>query len=218
MNDIGKQLYQIVPKNMAFDCSMVVDSAIDSKKPEDTQNNYSVRESLLARECAIKALGKLGTQVKVISNGPEGNPLWPKGFTGSLSHSKGQCMAIVGRDYDYPTIGLDLELNDRIKPATISRITHPLEEAFIGLDRGKGTLLFSLKEAFYKAQFPLYEIPLGFKDVAFKIDETKNTASIFWLSEKLPLKQSDYKEWEFVYKTIGAYTAVLCWLKNKTNS
>tara|TARA_B100001778_G_C18560357_1_gene617474 strand:+ start:417 stop:1061 length:645 start_codon:yes stop_codon:yes gene_type:complete len=214
MNDIGKQLYQIVPKNMAFDCSKIVDPSIDPQKTKDTRNNYIVRESLVARECAIKALGKLGTHVKVIMTAPEGNPIWPKGFTGSLSHSKGQCMAIVGRKHDYRTIGVDLELTGRIKPATIARITHDSEKASIGVDRCKGTILFSLKEAFYKAQFPLYEIPIGFKDVAFKIDETKKTASIIWVSRKLLLKQCDYREWAFVYKTIGEYTAVICWLKN----
>ena len=218
MNDIGKLLYQVVPKNMSFESALLSQDLHFDEKDTSRMENSRQKESLLAHQCARKALAKLGNEVDAITKGIAGNPLWPKGFTGSISHSKGFCMAVVGRDENYRSIGLDIELNGRIKPAAIERITHSIEKDFIGDDPGKGTLLFSLKEAFYKAQFALFEKPLGFKDVAFSIDEATNSASLVWVSDKLPIKPAQYNHWEFVYKTVGTHTVVVCWLKNKTNN
>ena len=218
MNDIGKLLYQVVPKNMSFESALLSQDLHFDKKNTSQVENSRQKESLLAHQCARKALAKLGNEVDSITKGIAGNPLWPEGFTGSISHSKGFCMAVVGRDENYRSIGLDIELNGRIKPAAIERITHLIEKEFIGDDAVKGTLLFSLKEAFYKAQFALFEKPLGFKDVAFSIDEATNSASLVWVSDKLPIKPAQYNQWEFVYKSIGTHTVVVCWLKNKTNN
>lgn len=218
MNDIGKLLYQVVPKNMSFESALLSQDVDFDKNDTSEMETSSQKESSLAHHCAHKALANLGTEVDAITKGAEGNPLWPEGFTGSISHSKGLCMALVGRKEDYRSIGLDVEMNDRIKPAAIERITHPIEKEFIGDDPRKGTLLFSLKEAFYKAQFTLFEMPLGFKDVAFRINEASNSASLVWMSEKLPVKPEQYNQWQFVYKSIGTHTVVVCWLKNKTNN
>ena len=218
MNDIGKLLYQVVPKNMSFESALLSQDVHFDGKVTSRMENSRQKESSLAHQCACKALAKLGNEVDTINKGIAGNPIWPKGFTGSISHSKGFCMALVGRDENYRSIGLDIELNGRIKPAAIERITHPIEKKIIGDDVVIGTLLFSLKEAFYKAQFALFEKPLGFKDIAFSIDEASNSASLVWVSDKLPIKPAQYNHWEFVYKTVGTHTVVVCWLKNKTNN
>ena len=97
-----------------------------------------------------------------------------------------------------------------MKERSIERITHPKEIAEIGSDLKKSTLLFSIKEAFYKAQFPIYKTPLNFKDLAFSYDFSTQQAELIWLSDKSPIAQSEYSKWKITYQIIENTCFVLC--------
>ena len=83
---------------------------------------------------------------------------------------KGFAVAVATSSKEYQSLGIDLEQMDRLKPRSIARIVHELEQDSIKGDVSRGTVLFALKESFYKAQFPIYKKKLNFKDVAFSID------------------------------------------------
>ena len=93
--------------------------------------------------------------------------MWPPGIVGAISHTGDLAVAIVGRQSDYAGLGIDLE---RLSPGLSTRAARLVctasELAWVG-DSGattRGTMLFSAKEAVFKALFPIERIWLGFGD------------------------------------------------------
>ena len=74
-----------------------------------------------------------------------------------------------------------------------------------------------IKEAFYKAQFPLYKSPLNFKDIALDFDFTSQTAELTWLAGKSPISKLDYANWIITYQIIKDTCFVLCSKSNKVD-
>ncbi len=98
--------------------------------------------------------------------GPSGEPLWPDGISGSITHSGTQAMAVVA---PYPAlIGIDSEailaeneareikdgIIDAQEERVLSRSDYPFALAL--------TLVFSAKESLFKALFPKVKSYMGF--------------------------------------------------------
>ena len=98
-----------------------------------------------------------------------GVPQWPKGFTGSITHSRGLCGAVAAKTDVSLCLGLDFERTGRLSTSAAKRVIHPLEASFAADYEQGATLLFSLKEAFYKAQFPQWSAKANFKDLALSV-------------------------------------------------
>ncbi|MFH8515285.1 4'-phosphopantetheinyl transferase [Streptomyces gelaticus] len=136
------------------------------------------REFATTRHCARRALGSLGIAPGPILKGERGAPLWPENTVGSLTHCTGYRAAAVAHRQAALTIGIDAEENaplpgdvhNSIALATEQRRERELrlEHPRIHWDR----LLFSAKEAVYKAWFPLTRRWLGFEeaDIELRLD------------------------------------------------
>ncbi len=130
------------------------------------------------RTCAKMALKKMGfpiANVELLSE-PDGQVSWPEGVVGSISHSKGLAGAIVGWKKDFQSLGLDIELRNRVQPEIWDRLFTEFEQEVllqfpIDLQSEKATEIFSLKEAFYKFQWPITKTFLGMRDVEWKEHE-----------------------------------------------
>jgi 4'-phosphopantetheinyl transferase EntD len=120
----------------------------------------------LGRAAARDALAELGMEPAPIGRGAGGEPLWPDGIVGTISHSGDMAMAIVGRESHYAGLGMDVE---QLAPGLSARATRlvctPAERAWLpmGPDVWR-TMLFSAKEAVFKALFPIEQVYLGFGD------------------------------------------------------
>ena len=136
------------------------------------------REFTTGRACARRALRRLGLPATAIPVGHRGEPLWPPGVVGSITHCHGYRACAVARSDAILALGIDAEPNlplpvgvweevafdrevDSISPLTPSRVG-----TVVQLDR----LVFSAKEAVYKAWFPLVQTWLGFEDVELDVD------------------------------------------------
>lgn len=215
MNKICKQLYTNFPTKLG-----IVGYSVDDELPKiDKFKDKSTREQehILGRYCAKEALKALNINCNRIESNVHGSPIWPEGSVGSISHSKGLCLSAVGKTEDYQAIGIDVERFNRMKERSIERIVHDKEKAQIGNDLKKATLLFSIKEAFYKAQFPLYQCPLNFKDLALKFDFASQKAQLIWLAAKSPIPKSEYLEWTMAYQIIENTCFSLCAKSNKVD-
>lgn len=128
------------------------------------------REFTAGRAAARAALRDAGLPAATLPTGPDRAPLWPAGVCGSISHGGTLAAALAARSCDWPSLGLDLE------PAL------PLEEELAGLVRATGDddggvlppalaakLIFSAKEAAFKAQFPLTGLWLDYTEVALRL-------------------------------------------------
>ncbi|EMN1409446.1 enterobactin synthase subunit EntD [Enterobacter chuandaensis] len=99
--------------------------------------------------------------------GPSGEPLWPEGVSGSITHSGTQAMAVVVRDR-LALIGIDCEtilpeneareIKDGVIDAREERVlSHSGYPFALAL-----TLAFSAKESLFKALFPRVQAWMGF--------------------------------------------------------
>ena len=121
-------------------------------------------EFSLGRMHARIALARLGLQGAVVPMGPDRSPLWPPGFTGSISHvpadrvqgSGGQVIAVVARLSDCAGVGLDLERTGMLAPEHWESFLTSAELAAMAWRpvAQRGTLvhgLWSAKESVMKA-------------------------------------------------------------------
>ncbi|MEM0672023.1 4'-phosphopantetheinyl transferase superfamily protein [Dickeya oryzae] len=136
-------------------------------------------EYLAGRFCAVQALKKWGIYVRYIGRGEHGEPLWPQGMTGSISHCHNRAVALVGHAAGRIGIGIDVE--DEISHEVIGNVlTQTLDEHEIdvisvnpALYQACFTLFFSLKESFFKAAYSHVGRYFGFEAISiFKIDFT----------------------------------------------
>ncbi|MCA8969895.1 MAG: 4'-phosphopantetheinyl transferase superfamily protein [Planctomycetes bacterium] len=124
---------------------------------------------------ATHALRELGHDAKCIEipTGDRGAPIWPDGFTGSISHSKKRVLVAIGRRTEHASIGIDIEEQSRnVSMKILTRIATSRERDWIehGIDdalrtpRERLLAVFSSKEAIFKALWPLWRRELGFHD------------------------------------------------------
>lgn len=125
-------------------------------------------EFMRSRWLAKRLMGSTET----IGRGPHGNPIWPLGWQGSITHKSGHvAVAVTPQGADF-SIGIDLERGDRVGEHLAAKICTPSELEL--LSRLESQLLqehqpaqvfpwrfgllgavFSIKEALFKSHFPI---------------------------------------------------------------
>jgi 4'-phosphopantetheinyl transferase EntD len=150
--------------------------------PEETRSlGHAVekrrREFVTGRACARRALQQLGIAPTAIASGERGEPLWPEGVVGSITHCSGYRACAVAKAEQLASVGIDAEVHEPLPHGILDQVASAGERralpraASLCSDR----LLFSAKEAVYKAWFPLAESWLGFEDVNLSIDVPRRT-------------------------------------------
>lgn len=136
-------------------------------------------EYVAARLCARRALAGLGLPPVPIVKGERGAPRWPEGVVGSITHCTGYRAAVVARGADILSLGIDAEPDAPLPDGVLDSVAGPEEQAWAvagGTDGPcRDRLLFSAKEAVYKAWFPLTGSWLGFGDVVLEADPGART-------------------------------------------
>ncbi|WP_063773594.1 4'-phosphopantetheinyl transferase family protein [Streptomyces rubellomurinus] len=129
------------------------------------------REFTTARLCARRALARLGLPPVAVPPGPLGEPRWPVGVLGSITHSTNYRAAAVARTADVLALGIDVEPDEPLPEDLLESIASPDECARLRELRRTapqpvnwGRLLFSAKESVYKAWFPQGRRILDFFD------------------------------------------------------
>jgi 4'-phosphopantetheinyl transferase EntD len=131
-------------------------------------------EFTTARGCAREALAALGVPPTPLLPGDRGAPIWPEGTVGSITHCAAYRAAAAARASDISTLGIDAEPNEALPAGVLELVAHPkelnslarLSKRDVAWDR----LLFSAKEAVYKAWFPLARRWLDFNEAVVTLD------------------------------------------------
>jgi enterobactin synthetase component D / holo-[acyl-carrier protein] synthase len=142
-------------------------------------------EFITVRHCARIALGQLGLPPVPILKGDKGEPCWPDGVVGSLTHCAGFRGAVVARSTVVRSVGIDAEPHDVLPDGVLDVISLEAErremETMTTLPTGMhwDRVLFCAKEATYKAWFPLTQRWLGFEDahITFDVDGSGSDGS-----------------------------------------
>jgi len=142
------------------------------------------REFATARVCARRLLAQLGAPERPLLRAEDRSPLWPSGFTGSISHCHDLCVVAVARCESLCALGVDVEPAGALEPELWTSLCTPRELAWIHDQqvavRGRQVrLLFSAKESAYKTVARAAGADLGFHDfeVDLELDAGRFTAT-----------------------------------------
>jgi enterobactin synthetase component D / holo-[acyl-carrier protein] synthase len=153
----------VTPDPLFADETAVVAAAVDVRKVEFA----------LGRSCARRALAALNQKPCAILAGKDREPIWPEGITGSITHCRQYCCAAATVIKRSCGIGIDAEILQTIEPAV--QRTFLVEGERGHLDQLDSAVpwecvLFSAKEAVYKAVYPHIRYWLDFKDAEIRFD------------------------------------------------
>jgi len=133
------------------------------------------RASGAVRIVARGLLAQCGIRDVPLRKAASGEPVWPAGITGSLAHDDAVAVAAVGWRRDVESVGVDIEPAVPLPAETLELIATPRERRNIADDPLSGRLLFAVKEAVYKAAFPLDRLFLEFRDIEVDIAQRNAT-------------------------------------------
>ncbi|WP_374336351.1 4'-phosphopantetheinyl transferase [Leeia sp.] len=140
----------------------------------------------LAASAALRSLGASGH----VPVGEDRSPQWPAGIVGSISHTDRLAIAVVARATQCAGLGIDIE--PVMDSDTVRNLQHmiarpeelALQPKSLSLPQFL-TLLFSAKEALYKAVFPRLQQVLEFHDARL-LGVRDNTLQLALCSNDLP--------------------------------
>lgn len=159
------------------------------------------------RWCAHRAMVTLGvppdSAQAPILRGPHGMPLFPKGITGSITHTVGDSwayraavVAAVGTGEMPVSVGVDAEPSAPLPGGILERIASSGERRLVGGDPVAARLLFSVKESIFKVCYPLVGEFLDF-------DEAE-VVSLGWVAAPGPVSETGpVGQWQAVLTPRG---------------
>lgn len=132
--------------------------------------NERLRQFCSGRHLARQAIQALGGSIAPILRMENGAPLWPDGYTGSLSHSGELVGAIAGHRKDWSGMGLDVERLGRVHQDLWPILFTPGERCYLENKNGPSqrflaTAFFSVKEAFLKLPSPKSKQVQDYQDI-----------------------------------------------------
>lgn len=130
---------------------------------------------LAGRLCAEHGLRTSGCKVVgPIGRGEYGEPLWPEGWRGSISHTSHTALAVVMPRNGRFGIGIDAEeiLDDRSLDDVLQVCAQKNDRRFIAQDAGSAclaaTVMFCAKEAYYKAMHGVIRRFMDFDEISLR--------------------------------------------------
>jgi 4'-phosphopantetheinyl transferase EntD len=138
------------------------------------------------RVAARLALSRLGCAPAAIPAHAQRDPVWPRGFIGSIAHANRIALAIAAHSRGFQGAGIDLEDATPLEPRLVGTVCRQDERAQasavarLGIDHAK--LCFVAKEALLKAILPRRRQPLRFDQLRVAFDTSRHLFRA-WLHE-----------------------------------
>lgn len=156
----------LIPEDLVIVLSQLADyrARLLPEEAEHLAQMAPVRQIGFAsgRHCAHLCQEMLELTIKPVLR-RERVPHWPNGVVGSITHSDELACAIASQSL--AGVGVDLEMRERLEEKLFDHLFTPWEQAQI---RSSGSLaasvMFSAKEAGYKATYSLGKTFIGFKE------------------------------------------------------
>lgn len=128
------------------------------------------RQSGAARIAARQLLRLQGFDEVALPRSNSGAPCWPKSIVGSLAHDDEIAIAAIARAADIKGIGIDVEPSEPLPSDLVKLVATPSECQRYDRTILESRILFTIKEAVYKAINPLDRVFLDFQDVEVDLD------------------------------------------------
>jgi len=151
---------------------------VDIALPEEiiTCNVERQREYITGRMCAEHAIKTLTGNAARVHRDNAGVPIWPTDLVGSIAHTSRFACAAVALQSHRQHVGIDIErviAHEHVDD--VLSICCALDEVADDRTPLNATLLFSSKEAFFKAYYRMIGSTIEFTDVAASPLNTPNT-------------------------------------------
>ncbi len=133
-----------------------------------------IREFCAGRTLARRMLADVGRPVASILRGPNGAPSWPPGVRGSITHAGAWVGVAISTSPEVLGVGLDIEdgspLHSKYWHVIMTEEDMSHLDAVGASDRERiAKVMFSAKEAAYKAQHAITETFLAFSAMDIRI-------------------------------------------------
>ena len=181
-----------LPANCALALGAVADYPLPAEEAQGLRRASSKRRRQFAsgRHFARLAIRQLTGSSAPVPRDPQGRPQWPEGMVGSIAHSE-RFAAAVAASAGLRGIGIDLERADRLGDGRRNARLHQRlfteeERSRTWEDPRQGTLMFSAKEAAYKAIHPIAGRCIGFREVEADLDWRERAFRIRYLGNWPP--------------------------------
>jgi len=143
------------------------------EQPASIQRSVAKRQTefLTGRLCAREAIRLLDGRLYTPALGEDRAPVWPEDICGSITHSTGWAAAVVADKQQWRGLGLDTE--HLLSHERATRLAGEILTAHELADMASGpedqialrvTLTFSIKEALFKALYPIVQKRFYFED------------------------------------------------------
>jgi 4'-phosphopantetheinyl transferase EntD len=141
-------------------------------------------EFFLGRLAASRALQAIGVTPRPVLKAKSREPLWQEGFVGAITHKADTACAVVAPKDMACGVGVDLEsLHPPVRFSIATKVCTDREQAWLAEapdEKDKRLkMIFSAKEAGFKAFFPIQQIYLGYQDAELSwSEETRNFVGV----------------------------------------
>lgn len=173
LDRIASELARLLPPGAGIGAARPADPAL-LQPAERTAIARAIparqREFAGGRLAARLALAQIGHADHAIPMGTDRAPIWPGGLCGSITHHAGLCLAAVSADPALAGLGIDLEPDEALPPDLLPEILLPEEREM------PARLVFSAKEAVFKALYPSVGQVFGFDAVRLSLTPDSFTA------------------------------------------
>ena len=201
--------------SVRIECAQITDG-LDALFPEERELVAGAapkrqREFSTGRNLARRAMSELGLDVGPVLKGAQREPCWPAGVLGSLTHADDCAIACVASAGAVRSVGVDLEVFSRVDEKLHDRLFTQSERLFLaGAGPELAGLLFSAKEAGYKATYPLTGRYIGFHEAEVCVNQEAATFRFRYVGENEDSSVMEQGEGHFVFS--GRYVFSLVFI------
>lgn len=132
-------------------------------------------EYVAGRLCSMRVIeARTGQAGVTVPSGPRGEPVWPEGWVGSITHTRGFAAAVLADARLVRGLGIDSEeiMTTKVMDNVAARICRAEEHYHHDLPVSADvytTLIFSAKESLFKCLYPLVGKMFWFEDARIDI-------------------------------------------------
>ncbi len=140
--------------------------------PDERRSVFCAAQREASDLAVAAALAEFGIVRALVPSSPEGFRLWPEGLVGSVTHKGTSVLVAVSPSTTHLGIGIDLEIDDGADLSVLPGLAANDElPGFAATTSQALHLVFSAKEAVFKAVYPRRRSPLAFDDVRVRWSE-----------------------------------------------
>ncbi len=176
MDDVESGLFRALLPDAVLVAEMAPADAVPARlpAPEQCLIERAVESRRLefaaGRELARTLLHRAGASTEALLRDKDRVPTWPQAVVGSITHCRSLCAVALAPRAGSAGIGIDVEPARSLDAGLDAHILRPAERGRIdalpsALRPLGGILVFSIKEAVYKAIYPERRVFLDFQQV-----------------------------------------------------